>query len=290
MKVGFVGLGTMGRPMAGNLLKAGFALRVYNRTIFKTESLVAAGAERVDSPSEVARAADVTITMLSDSPDVKEVILRDDGILAGARRGSVIVDMSTISPLVTREIASTCEANGVDFLDAPVTGGQSGAIAGTLSILVGGRQCVLERVRPVLEAMGNKITLMGPTGSGQIAKLCNQVVCGLNILAVCEGLALARASGIDLELLLDAISEGAASSWMLTNLAPKIVAEDWSPGFRIALQEKDLRLALQWAAENGAPLVATALAGQLFSAAKTLGWADEGTQALSKVVLAMGGR
>jgi 3-hydroxyisobutyrate dehydrogenase len=283
-RIGFIGLGTMGRPMALNLLKAGHLVRVFNRTHSKMEPVVAAGAQAADSYSDAAQGADVVITMLSDSPDVKEVVLGPPGALDGCRAGAVVVDMSTISPSAAVEIAQACRQRAVEFLDAPVTGGESGAVAGTLSILVGGRPEVLESVRDILSALGSRITYMGPSGSGQIAKLCNQVICGLNILAVCEGLTLAEAAGLDTKVLLDAISGGAAASWMLSNLAPKMVAGDWEPGFRIALQLKDLGLALGSAAERSLHLPGASLALQACEVAQASGWGDQGTQALVKAV------
>lgn len=283
-RIGFIGLGAMGRPMALNLLKAGHTVRVFNRTRSKMEPLLAAGAQGADSYADAARGADVIITIVSDSPDVKDVILGPNGVLSACGNGGVVVDMSTISPAVAIEIAEACRARGVEFLDAPVTGGESGAIAGTLSIMVGGNREALESVRDVLSSMGSKITFMGPSGSGQSAKLCNQVVCVLNILAVCEGLTLAEASGLDKSVWLEAVSGGAAGSWMLSNLGPKMIAEDWSPGFRIALQRKDLRLALEAAAQGKLSLHGTSLVQEQFGVAEASGWGEEGTQALIKAV------
>ena len=287
-RIGFVGLGTMGRPMALNLAQAGYDLRVYNRTRARMDPLVEEGARAASSYRDAADGAEVVIAMLSDSPVVRDVILGENGVLSGCAPGTIIVDMSTISPSVSREIAQQCEGRQVQFVDAPVSGGERGAIEGTLSIMVGGGAADVESVRPILEVLGSKITHMGAVGSGQAAKLCNQVVCGLNILAVCEGLALGSASGLDPKTLLEAIGSGAAGSWMLSNLAPKMVEQDWSPGFRIALQQKDLRLALESAAESKLPLTGTALAHQLFRAAEAGGYADEGTQSLVKVVKALG--
>ncbi len=215
---------------------------------------------------------------------MKQVILGPDGALDGCRRGAVIIDMSTIAPSVVVEIAEACRERGVEFLDAPVTGGESGAVAGTLSVLVGGSTDALESVRDVLSAMGSKITYMGPSGSGQSAKLCNQVVCVLNLLAVCEGLILAEASGLDKSAWLEAVSGGAAGSWMLSNLGPKMIAEDWAPGFRIVLQGKDLRIALEAAAQGRLSLCGASLVQEQFGAAEASGWSEEGTQALIKAV------
>lgn len=287
-RIGFVGLGTMGRPMALNLLKAGFTVRVFNRTEARMAPLVQAGAEPATSFADAAKNAEVVISMLADSPDVRYVLLGPDGALSGAGEGAIIVDMSTISPAVAAEIAGECRTKGVEFLDAPVTGGEGGAISGKLSIMVGGSAAALEQVRGVLEAMGSRITYMGPSGSGQMAKLCNQVICGLNILAVAEGLSLAKAAGLDTNVLLEAISGGSAASWMLANLAPKMLAEDWAPGFRIALQEKDLRLALDAADENSMPLLGTSLVKQLFESANAKGWGNDGTQALIKAIEMLG--
>lgn len=284
--IGFIGLGTMGRPMALNLLKAGYSVRVFNRTASKMEAPIAAGAVQAQSCADAADGSDILITMLSDSDDVREVVLGAGGALAGCAKGTVTVDMSTISPVVAVEIAQACSARMVNFLDAPVTGGESGAIAGTLSIMVGGEERILDSVREVLGAMGSKITFMGPSGSGQAAKLCNQVICGLNILAVSEGLALGEAAGLDPKRLLEAISGGAARSWMLSNLAPKMVAGDWAPGFRIALQRKDMRLALELAAKSDVLLSGATCAKLTFDAAGASGWDDEGTQALIKAVRA----
>lgn len=284
-QVGFVGLGTMGRPMAVNIAKAGYALKVYNRTGAKTADAVAAGATAVNSPAEAAVGSNVVITMLSDSPIVREAVLGDEGILKACSEGTVIVDMSTISPSSAREIASECTARNVAFLDAPVTGGEKGAIEGTLSVMVGGNPVALRRVRPVLETVSARITYMGESGAGQSAKLCNQVICGLNIQAVCEGLSLAQASGLDLQTLLSAIVDGAAGSWMLSNLGPKMIYEDWAPGFKIALQQKDLRLALEAAEKTSAPLPGAALVQQMFRFAETSNWGEEGTQALYKTYL-----
>lgn len=283
-KIGFIGLGTMGRPMALNLIKAGFTVRVFNRTPAKMKPLITAGAERAASCADAAAGSDVVITMLADSEDVREVVLAPNGALSGCAESTAIIDMSTISPAVAIEIAEQCQARGVEFLDAPVTGGESGAIAGTLSIMVGGSESVLDSVRDVLGAMGSKITYMGPSGAGQAAKACNQVICGLTILAVSEGLALGEAAGLDPNRLLEAISGGSAGSWMLSNLGPKMTAGDWAPGFRIALQRKDLRLALELAEKSGITLQGTMLAKQIFDTAGASSLDDEGTQALIKAV------
>ncbi|MEM2027655.1 MAG: 2-hydroxy-3-oxopropionate reductase [Candidatus Bathyarchaeia archaeon] len=278
-RVGFIGLGIMGKPMAMNLLKAGFPLTVWNRTRSKMDDLIAMGAYGASSPKEVAERSDVVITMVTDSPDVEEVILGPNGVIYGARPGLIVIDMSTISPAVTRRIAEELAKKGVKMLDAPVSGGEKGAREATLSIMVGGPRDAFEECLPIFEVLGKKVTYMGPSGMGQTAKLCNQVICALNIQAVCEGLMLGAKAGLDLKKLLEAISAGAASSWMLTNLGPKMIERDFKPGFKIRHQQKDLRLALELAAELNLPLPGTALVHQILRIAEAEGLGEEGTQA-----------
>lgn len=278
-RVGFIGLGRMGKPMAMNLLKAGFALVIWNRTRSKMEELLKAGAIAADSPKDLAMRSDVVITMVSDTPDVIEVILGDDGVIHGVREGMIVIDMSTISPTAARQIAAALNERGVQFLDAPVTGGVKGAIEGTLNIMVGGDEKALESCMPIFRALGKKVVHMGANGMGQAAKLANQIICAINILAVCEGLVFAKGLGLDMRKLIEAISDGAASSWMLSNLAPKMLERDFEPGFSIRLQLKDLRLALEMAQEKAIPLPVTALVTQLMRAVEASGLADKGTQA-----------
>jgi len=279
-RIGFVGLGVMGKPMAKNLLDAGYLVTVWNRTRSRMDELLALGAKGADSPEEVAENCDIVITMLTDSPDVEEVILGSNGVIEGAGKGLIIIDMSTISPEVTRRIAGRLVEKGVRMLDAPVSGGEIGAIKATLSIMVGGPEEAFEECLPVLQALGKKITHMGPNGMGQTTKLCNQVICALNIQAVCEGLILGAKAGLDLEKLLDVITAGAAGSWMLSNLGPKMVKRDFEPGFRIRHQQKDLRLALSFAAELNLPLPTTGLVHQIFRIAEAECLSEKGTQAL----------
>lgn len=288
LRVGFIGLGIMGRPMAQNLLKAGFSLTVWNRSRAPIDTLTAVGAQKAGSPAEVAAGSDVVITMVSDSPDVEEVVLGPSGILEGAHPGLTVIDMSTISPEVTRRIAACCAAQGVDMLDAPVSGGEKGAQEATLSIMVGGKAAVLERCRPVLAALGAHIMHVGDHGMGQTVKLCNQVVCGLNILAAAEGLVLAAKAGVDPRVMLEVVTKGAAGSWMLANLGPKMAAGDYAPGFMVQLQVKDLKLALEAAATLDLPLPGTALVQQLFRSVIADGGAQEGTQSLVKVLEKLG--
>jgi 3-hydroxyisobutyrate dehydrogenase len=288
-RIGFIGLGTMGKPMARNLLKAGYTLTVYNRSRAAANELVSDGALAASSSAEVAAASDVVITMVPDSPDVQAVVLGDVGVLEGAKSGTIVIDMSTISPLVAQEIAEKAKAAGVIFLDAPVSGGEPGAIAGTLSIMVGGDKDTFERVRPILEAMGKTITYIGPSGSGQITKMCNQILCAVNILAVSEAMTIGKKAGLDLKVMLQAISGGAASSWMLNNLGPKMIARDWAPGFKIDLQQKDLRLAEELAQSLQAPLPGATLARQLFRAVQDEGRGSDGTQAMVTAIEKLAG-
>ena len=289
-RIGFIGLGVMGKPMATNLLKAGYPLTVWNRTRSKMNDLVAMGAYGANSPREVAERSDVVITMVTDSPDVEEVILGPNGVIHGARPGLIVIDMSTISPIVTRKIAGELAKKGVKMLDAPVSGGEKGAIEATLSIMVGGPKEVFEECLPIFRVLGKKITYMGSTGMGQTAKLCNQVICALNIQAVCEGLMLGAKAGLDLKRLLEAISAGAASSWMLINLGPKMLERDFKPGFKIRHQQKDIRLALALASELKLPLPGTALVQQMLRIVEAEGLGEEGTQAAIVAMEKIAGR
>jgi 3-hydroxyisobutyrate dehydrogenase len=288
-RVGFVGLGIMGRGMAANVLKAGFPLTVWNRTHARGEPLVAAGATLAESPAGLAAASDIIITCVSDTPDVQEVILGAQGVIHGARPGSLVIDMSTISPGATREIAAALAAKGVAMLDAPVSGGSEGAAKGTLSMMVGGGAEAVARALPVLQAMGQRITHVGPHGAGQTVKLVNQVIVVGNCLAMAEGLMLAQAGGVDLNKTLEAISAGAAGSWMLSNRGPQILARDWKPGFTVALQQKDLRLVLEDADQNGVPLPGTALIFQLYRTLEAKGLGGDGNHALVKALEALAG-
>jgi 3-hydroxyisobutyrate dehydrogenase len=279
-RVGLIGLGIMGKPMARNLLKAGFALTVFNRTQSKADELAKEGARVAASPAEVAGGSDVIITIVTNSPDVEQVVLGERGVVEGVRPGSVLIDMSTISPDVTRAIGQRLAERSVAMLDAPVSGGERGAIDGTLSIMAGGEPETFERCRPVFEAMGKKLVHCGPLGSGQIVKLCNQIVVGLNNLAMSECLVFAAASGVSVDRMLEAVSAGAAGSWALSNLAPKVLRRDFSPGFKVGLQQKDLRLALEAADEMRLSLPGLALTHQLYAALERRGLADEGNQAL----------
>jgi len=290
MRVGFIGLGVMGKPMAKRILEAGYPLTVWNRTRWKMEELVKLGAQGAESPKDVAEKSDVVITMVTDSPDVEEVVLGPSGVIEGAREGLILIDMSTISPEVTRRIAKKLAEKGVKMLDAPVRGGDIGAKQGTLSIMVGGPKDVFEKCLPIFKVLGKRITYMGPNGMGQTTKLCNQVICALNIQAVCEGLMLGAKAGLDLEKLLKVVTAGAAGSWMLSNLGPKMLKRDFKPGFKISHQLKDLRLALSFASQLRLPLPGTALVQQMLRAVEAEGLGDKGTQAAIVAMEKLAGR
>lgn len=290
--VGFIGLGIMGAPMARNLLAAGHTVIAWNRSPGPLDALAAAGAERGVSPADVAARADVVISCVTATADVEAVLLGTDeqpGAIAGVRAGTVVIDMSTISPAVTRALAARFAERDVAFIDAPISGGEQGAIGGTLSIMAGGPADALERVRPVLEAMGSRITHCGPAGAGQTVKLCNQIAVVLNNLAMAEALVFCQRSGVDPAVMLEAITAGAAGSWQLSNLGSKVVARDFAPGFKVGLQQKDLRLALEAADELHIPLTGTALVHQLFAAVERELGPDVGTQALVRAVEALAG-
>jgi 3-hydroxyisobutyrate dehydrogenase len=288
-RVGFIGLGIMGQGMARNLLKAGFPLRVWNRTISKTEALKAEGAEVGTSPADVAAHSDIMVTCVSDTPDVEAVICGGDGVIHTAKPGSLVIDCSTISPKATREISAKLAEKGVHMLDAPISGGSEGAAKGTLSIMVGGDAEQFERAMPVLAAMGKTITHIGPTGTGQVVKLVNQVLVVGNCLAMAEALLLAQAGNVDLQKTYEAISQGAAGSWMFTNRGPQIMRRDWRPGFTIALQQKDLRLVLEAADEFGVPLLGTSMIFNLYRTLEALGIEQEGNHALVKALERLSG-
>jgi 3-hydroxyisobutyrate dehydrogenase len=274
--------------MVRNLLKADFPVTVWNRSRPGIEECLSAGASEAGSPREVAEASDIVITMVTDSPDVEQVALGPGGILEAARTGLVHIDMSTISPEVTREVARKLASKGAAMLDAPVSGGDKGAIEGTLSIMVGGEADVFQRCLPVFQAMGKRITHQGPHGSGQACKLCNQIVVALNLLAVSECMVFAQKQGLNLGKMLEAVGGGAASSWGLVNLGPRMAQRDFAPGFMVKLQQKDLRLALEAAAQGTLPLPGTALTHQLFRVVEALGGGDLGTQALVTALEQMG--
>ncbi|RMF50562.1 MAG: NAD(P)-dependent oxidoreductase, partial [Anaerolineae bacterium] len=265
--IGFIGLGIMGSGMSRNLLKAGFPLVVWNRTASRMEPLVAAGAQAAASPADLAARCDIVITCVSNTADVEEVILGENGVIHGARPGTLVIDMSTISPHATRQMAEKLAERGLHMLDAPISGGSEGAANGTLAIMVGGEAEQVQRAMPCFQAMGKTITHVGGHGAGQMTKLVNQILVVGNALAMSEALLFAQAGGLDLEKVLAAVSGGAAGSWMLSHRGPQIIARDWRPGFTVDLQQKDLRLVLAEADQLGVPALVTA---QVFNLYRTL--------------------
>jgi 3-hydroxyisobutyrate dehydrogenase len=274
----------MGQGMSRNLLKAGFDVTVWNRTASRMDPLVEAGAQAGTSPADVASKSQVIITCVSDTPDVEAVILGEKGVIHGASAGDLVIDMSTISPYATREIATRLNEKGVHMLDAPVSGGSEGAARGTLSIMVGGDAGQVQRAMPVFQAMGKAITHVGGHGAGQMVKLVNQILVVVNMLAVSEAMLFAQAGGLDLQKTLDAVTAGAAGSWMLSNRGPQVMVRDWRPGFMIDLQQKDLRLVLEAADQMGIPVIATAMVFNLYRTLQKAGLGAEGNHALIKAL------
>jgi 2-hydroxy-3-oxopropionate reductase len=266
LKIGFIGLGIMGKPMSQNLLKAGYPLVVYDHNPGRVTELKEAGAIPAASCSEAAARSEIIITMLPDGPDVERAILGPEGVLEGARKGSAIVDMSSISPIVSRKVANACALKGVDFLDAPVSGGEPKAVDGTLAIMVGGSPAGFERVRPILQKMGSAVTLTGPVGAGNTTKLANQILVACNIAAMGEALVLATRAGLDPEVVFNAVKGGLAGSNVLNAKAPMVIARNFKPGFRIELHQKDLRNALLAAESAHVPLPLTSLVQQMLMA------------------------
>ncbi len=289
-RIGFIGLGLMGSGMSMNLLKAGFPLTVWNRTKSKMKPLTDAGAKGAGSPREVAEASDVVISIVTDSPDVEEVLLGPEGAIHGAKPGAVVIDMSTISPSVTRRIAEELGEKGVKMLDAPVSGGAIGARDGTLSIMVGGDEDVFEECLPVFEAMGRTVTHVGGNGMGQTVKLVNQILVGTAMLGVAEALMFAKKSGVDLEKCHQAVSGGAAGSWQLTNNGARLLRGDHEPGFKVKDYLKDLRLIMEAAAEMKMPLVETSVVHQMFRSLEAEGLTQKGTQAVIRAVERLAGQ
>jgi len=283
-KVGFIGLGIMGQGMAHNLLKAGFDVTVWNRTATKMAPLAEAGAVTATQPSDVARRCDIIFVCVSDTPDVEAVILGDRGVIHGVQEGALVVDMSTISPQTTKEIAARLKDKGVFMLDAPISGGSEGAVNGTLSIMVGGDASQVQRAMPYFHAMGKTITHVGGHGAGQMVKLVNQALVVINMLAVSEALVFAEAGGLDLQKTLDAVTPGAAGSWMLGNRGPQCIDRDWRPGFTIDLQQKDLRLVLEAADQLGVPMLGTSTCYHLYRSLQRRDLGEQGNHAMIKAV------
>jgi 3-hydroxyisobutyrate dehydrogenase len=289
MKVAVLGLGTMGRSMAENILRRGHELTVYNRTPDKTEALAAQGARPAATPQEAAVRAEVIVTCVSDTDDVRQVLLGEAGVIHGAAPGSVVIDMSTISPAATRAMAAELAEKGIKMIDAPVSGGSEGAAKGTLSIMIGGEAEAVAKVRPVLEAMGKNITHVGSIGSGQLTKAINQIIIAGVYLSVAEGMVLGLKAGLDMDKVIGAISGGAADSWVLNYRAGFMVANDYPLGFRVRLHHKDLGIGLAAARDLGAALPVAGLVQQLENALIARGFGDEDVSALARSIRELAG-
>ncbi len=283
-RIGFIGAGIMGAPMAMNLLKAGRPLTVHTRTKSKADRLVAEGAVWKDTPADLAAESDVVITYVPDTPDVRQVLLGDNGVIKSAKPGLICIDMSTISPAETREMGEILQGQSVTLIDAPISGGEIGAIEAKLSIMVGGPEEAVEKVRPIMQIMGRTVTYCGPLGSGQITKLANQIMVVHTIMSISEGLAFAEKAGLDLQTTLKVTSAGAAGSHSLKALGPKIIAGDLKPAFMVDLQLKDLRLVLEYAEQLNQPLPGVELVKKLLTVLQDQGRGRDGTQALIDVI------
>jgi 3-hydroxyisobutyrate dehydrogenase len=288
-RIGFIGLGIMGRGMVHNLLKAGFEVTVWNRTAARMDEFIQAGASAGSSPADVAAKSQITLICVSDTPDVEAVLLGPDGVIHGAAEGSLVVDHSTISPLETVRFAGLLNEQGVQFLDAPISGGSEGAAKGTLSIMIGGEANQVERAMQAFEAMGSTITHVGGQGDGQKVKLVNQILVVVTQMAVSEALLFAQSGNLDLEKTLEAVKGGAAGSWMLSNRGPQMIVRDWRPGFTIDLQQKDLRLVLEAADQLGVPLATTSMVFHQYRTLQQQGLGAEGNHALIKALEKMTG-
>jgi 2-hydroxy-3-oxopropionate reductase len=274
MKIGFIGLGIMGKPMSKNLIKAGYSLVVMDMNQAAVAEVVACGAQSASTPKEIAEQTDIIITMLPNSPQVKEVVLGENGIIEGAKVGSVVIDMSSIAPLVSREVAAKLAEKGIDMLDAPVSGGEPKAIEGTLSVMVGGEKAIFDKCYDVMKAVAGSVVLTGSIGAGNITKLANQIVVALNIAAVSEALVLASKAGVEPELVFQAIRGGLAGSTVLDAKAPLMMDRKFNPGFRINLHIKDLANVLDTSHELGVPLPLTAAVMEMMQALKVDGQGD----------------
>ena len=282
--IGFIGIGIMGKPMARNLMKAGYQLVVYNRTPGPTNELVAEGARAASNPRAVAEQSDIVITMLPDSPQVQEVMTGEHGLLAGARAGTLVIDMSTISPVVTQQLAQAAQVRGVRMLDAPVSGGDVGAQQGTLSIMVGGGDEDFEQAKPLFEVLGKTIMHVGGTGAGQVVKACNQIVVALTIEAVSEALVLGSKAGVDPSVILRVLSGGLAANRVMEVRGPNFLQHNFQPGFKIALHHKDLGIALAAGREYGVSLPVTAIVDQMLQALKLRGQGEQDHSALRTLI------
>ena len=281
--IGFIGTGVMGRSMALHLATAGYSLSVHNRTREKAQDLLDAGAQWHDSAASVAQASDVVITMLGFPADVTETYLGANGVIANARAGALLIDMTTSSPLLARRVADAAAARGMSSVDAPVSGGDVGARAATLVIMCGGDQSAFDRAQPILQLLGKNIARLGPAGSGQHCKMANQIAVAVGMVAWCEALAYARKAGLDPQAVHASISGGAAGSWAMTNLAPRALAENFAPGFYVKHILKDIRIAVESAEEMGLDVPGMRCAQELYDRVAALGWEEFGTQVLYRL-------
>ncbi len=284
MKIAFIGLGTMGVGMSLNILKAGHDLSVHNRSRDKEEAVAKEGAHRAESPRQAAEGADMIITMVSDTPDVEEVVLGPNGVIHGAPQGAIVIDMSTISPAATRQIAEALGKKEIKMLDAPVSGGPEGAQNGTLAIMVGGDAADFKKALPIMDIMGKTVTHVGPIGAGQVTKAINQIIISGTYLSVAEGLTLGMKAGLDMQKVIGAISGGAASSWVLHNRGINVVNNTYPLGFRVKLHHKDLKIALDTARELGATLPGTALVAQIENGLIARGFGDDDVSAIARSI------
>lgn len=282
-KIGFIGLGVMGASMAAHLRRGGFELAVYNRTAASAQPLLDLGATWADSPRQLAESCDAIITIVGYPADVEALYLGDDGLVAHARPGTLLIDMTTSSPALALRIAEAAEARGVSALDAPVSGGDTGAAAGTLSIMVGGDEASFQKAMPLFELMGRDIHLQGGPGAGQHTKMVNQILISSGMIAICEALLYAKKAGLDPRKVLESVSKGAAASWTLSNRWPQILEGNYKPGFYVKHFIKDMGIALQSAREMGLSMPGLELAEQLYRQLAEQGGADDGTQALYKI-------
>jgi 2-hydroxy-3-oxopropionate reductase len=282
--IGFIGLGIMGKPMARNLLKEGHVLKIYNRSRGAVDELSREGAQPMTNAKEVAESSDIIITMLPDSPDVELVYGGEQGIFAGAKSGSLLIDMSSISPVVARRVAAEAEKRGCDMLDAPVSGGEAGAIGATLSIMIGGKASAVARAMPLFQRLGKNIVHVGDSGAGQVTKAANQMVVGTTIAIVGEALVLAKKAGVDPAKVRQALLGGFAQSKILEAHGQKMLERNFKPGFRIRLHEKDMKIALATGSEYGVPLMVSGVVAQMMTAIKGMELADLDHSALVKLI------
>jgi 2-hydroxy-3-oxopropionate reductase len=289
--IGFIGLGVMGKPMAKHLIAAGHRLTVHNRSRRPMDELAAAGAAAAASPAEVARASTIVITMLPDTPDVERVVAGDNGVLSELQKGTVVIDMSSISPVATERLATLVAERGGSMLDAPVSGGEIGAINASLSIMVGGDEATFHRMKPILDVMGNpeRVVYIGRSGAGQICKICNQVAIGGALAGVSEAFALAKKTGVDAARVRQALLGGFAASRVLEVHGERMLVDNYKPGFRARLYQKDMRLANEAASANGVSMPATAVVAQLLNALVASGGADLDYAALGTVLFKLSG-